>query len=210
MSDLDIIKNVIYNKIINFLDTQGITITLTDLQQNIHISNNDIKPKIKFKPKKTNKSSKKIKFKPKPKSTYTLFIDICKSNNFNYFKFNDEYDWTGPAIKINDSDYDTHILLFNKFKYNEIKGTGFTIIRPTIFEKDSHINYDLPKPIYNKSTTTFTSDDEEDIETEEWEFRNNKYLLDKINNDIYSIDTYDIIGKRIFSEEYDDYIIEFN
>ena len=226
MTHIDSLQNLFYNKIIQFLGTQGIDIRIQDLQHNIHISQQEIDSciqntptnhKIKFKPKSKNN---KIKFKPKPKpkpkksknntTQYNIFIELCNTNKLTYFQFNDEFEWTGPAIKINDSDYKSTITIFNHFEYNQIKGTGFTIIRPTSFENDFHINYNIPSSVYNKSTKTITSDDEDSVDTIEWEFRNIKYLLDTHNNDVYSINTYDIIGKRIYSEDYDDYIIEFN
>ena len=225
MIEIDNLKDLFYNKIIDFLYTQGLDIKINDLQQNIHISKNEIDSCINNTQIQSSinntKSSNKIKFKPKPKpkhkptpkpKQYHMFIQLCNTNKFTYFQFNDEFEWTGPAIKINDSNYSTQITPFNDadFKYTQIKGTGFKIIRPTNFEDDSYINYDLPSSIYSKSTITNTSDDEDIVDTIEWEFRNIKYLLDTQNNDVYAINTYDIIGKRIFSQEYDDYIIEFN
>ena len=226
MSQIDSLQNLFYNKIIQFLSTQGIDIKIQDLQHNIQISKHEIDsciqntPKttptnntIKFKPKSKNN---KIKFKPKPKKSknnttqYNIFIEICNTNKLTYFQFNDEFEWTGPAIKINDRNYKSTIPIFNHFEYNQIKGTGFTIIRPTSFENDFLINYNIPSSVYNKSTKTITSDDEDSVDTIEWEFRTEKYLLDTHNNDVYSISTHDIIGKRIYSDEFDDYIIEFN
>ena len=230
MTQIDSLQNLFYNKIIQFLGTQGIDVRIQDLQQNILISQHEIDSciqntskttptnhKIKFKPKSKNN---KIKFKPKHKhkpkkpknnnTQYNLFIDLCNTNNLTYFQFNDEFEWTGPAIKINDSDYKSTIPIFNHFEYNQIKGTGFTVIRPTSFENDFHINYNIPSSVYSKSTKTNTSDDEDIVDTIEWEFRTEKYLLDTHNNDVYSINTHDIIGKRIYSDDYDDYIIEFN
>ena len=230
MTQIDSLQNLFYNKIIQFLGTQGIDVRIQDLQQNILISQHEIDSciqntskttptnhKIKFKNKSKNN---KIKFKPKHKhkpkkpknnnTQYNLFIDLCNTNNLTYFQFNDEFEWTGPAIKINDSDYKSTIPIFNHFEYNQIKGTGFTVIRPTSFENDFHINYNIPSSVYSKSTKTNTSDDEDIVDTIEWEFRTNKYLVDTDNDDVYCIQTHNIIGKRIYSDDYDDYIIEFN
>ena len=258
-------KNLLFTKIIKYLDTNGITLSYEDLEKNIHITQEEISPKskpsIKFKKKtKTTKPSttptttpciepsspstpstpciessntpstpsiessntpstpinpSKIKFKKPKKSQYKLFVDICNQNNLKYFEFTDENNWTGPAIKINEIDYQNTIKYFSNFKYTELKGTGFYIIRPIKKEYNEIIKYNTLTHILPLSTQTITSDDETDnedelAETEIYEFRNQKYLLDTNNNDVYCINTHTIIGKRIYDEEtYRDYIIEF-
>ena len=226
---IDQIKNALFTKTVKYLDSLGLDISYEDLDKNISICENDIETlsapsqkeksnkKIKFKPKnKSNTSTstkikvKKSKFSVKSKSQYSIFVDICTKNNFTYFQFNDEYDWVGPATKIDECDYKKQKSLFSKIECKIIKGTGFYVIHPNNKETDTHISYDCA-PSLCASTQTITSDDEDLItETEEYEFRNNKYLLDKETNDIYCINTYQVIGKRVYSEDYRDYIIEFN
>jgi hypothetical protein len=200
--ELTTISNIIFDKIIAYLDSNGITIIKSDLEHNINISIKDIKPKpkIKFKPK------SKIKFKLKPKSNYKIFINICNSNNIVYFQYYDEHNWTGPAIKIDNTDYNT-IKFFSKFNYTTINGTDFHLIRPSTFEDDSKINYDNANAIITNSTANYNSDDQstDELITEEWEYRNTIYLLDKETNNVYTYQTMEFVGKKT-----DDYEIDFD
>ena len=207
-SHIDTIKHITFLKIINFLDSEGITITHDYLNKNIHINSSDINnhnqnkvKKLKFKPK--SKPQKKLKFKPKPKSTklndYNSFIQICNSNNLTFFQFYDEHNWTGPTTKIDDHLFTKYITLFNNFDYTIINGTDFKLIRPTQSHDDSHIIYKPLSPPMIHSTTSYNSDnensqhndnseiDENDIiSTEDWEYRNIIYELDTQTNNLYS------------------------
>jgi len=220
---IDSIKLILFNKIISYFDHNGITISIQDLISNISISNNDLptnkptKPKIKFKPK-----PKTIKFKPKSKpkpklTSYNDFIDICSTHNLNFFKYNDTHNWSGPATKILSINYESHIKFFHNFNFTTIKTIDFYIIHPNNNYDDSYINYpNYNDHIFNSSTISYTSDDDQiynnttddeqhDIITEEWEYRNVIYLLDTYTNNVYSKQTMQFIGNKI-----DDYEIDFD
>ena len=216
-SQIQQIKTKLFTKIISYLDTNGITIDLKDLNSNISISideinSNTTKKTIKFKPKPKLKS---IKFKPTPKqSSYKSFIDICNINNIHYFKYNDTHNWNGPAIKIEQQHFDTQIKLFSKFDYTKINGVNFYIIRPSISQDDDYITYkSFDSHLLSSSTIDYnsdifdnTTDDEHNsFQTEDWEYRNTIYELDPITNNVYTKETFEFIGKKI-----DDYEIDFD
>ena len=216
-SQIQQIKTKLFTKIISYLDTNGITIDLKDLNSNISISideinSNTTKKTIKFKPKPKLKS---IKFKPTPKqSSYKSFIDICNINNIHYFKYNDTHNWNGPAIKIEQQHFDTQIKLFSKFDYTTINGVNFYIIRPSISQDDDYITYkSFDSHLLSSSTIDYnsdifdnTTDDEHNsFQTEDWEYRNTIYELDPITNNVYTKETFEFIGKKI-----DDYEIDFD
>jgi hypothetical protein len=218
-SQLQQIKTTLFNKIISYLDTNGITINPKDFDSNISISIDEInsqpnttKKTIKFKPKLKPKS---IKFKPTPKQySYNSFIDICNINNIHYFKYNDTHNWNGPAIKIELQHFDTQIKLFSKFDYTKINGVNFYIIRPSISQDDDSITYkSFETHLISSSTIDYNSDnydnttDDEPIsfQTEDWEYRNTIYELDPITNYVYTKETLEFIGKKT-----DDYEIDFD
>ena len=216
-SQIQQIKTKLFTKIISYLDNNGITIDLKDLNSNISISideinSNTTKKTIKFKPKPKLKS---IKFKPTPKqSSYKSFIDICNINNIHYFKYNDTHNWNGPAIKIEQQHFDTQIKLFSKFDYTKINGVNFYIIRPSISQDDNTIIYkSFESHLISSSTMDYNSDDYDNttddeqtlIQTEDWEYRNTIYELDSITNNVYTKETFEFIGKKT-----DDYEIDFD
>jgi hypothetical protein len=216
-SQIQQIKTKLFTKIISYLDTNGITIDLKDLNSNISISideinSNTTKKTIKFKPKPKLKS---IKFKPTPKqSSYKSFIDICNINNIHYFKYNDTHNWNGPAIKIEQQHFDTQIKLFSKFDYTTLNGVNFYIIRPSISQDDDSITYkSFESHLISSSTIDYNSDDYDNttddeqtlIQTEDWEYRNTIYELDPITNNVYTKETFEFIGKKT-----DHYEIDFD
>ena len=80
-------KTFILKQVVNYLDKNGISVDLEDLESNVKVSN-----KFKFK---VNKQEKKVKFKVSTKnkqllslSVYNNFANICRENNIVYFRFN--------------------------------------------------------------------------------------------------------------------------
>lgn len=203
------------------------------------------KKKIKLKPKKKNiitndnttqkeKDStsvqekpkpKKLKFKPKVKAKTTdfqSFVEICNSNNLYYFQFNDENNWKGPSIKV---DQDTfNFDLFKDIELHVLEGYGFAIVRPKKHESDKKIvynelNYDNCKLMDDDILSLNGSDDEsqnnydadtdyeeEEIITEDWTYipKNIIYQLDTKTNNIYCNQTNQYVGKKI-----DDFTIDY-
>jgi len=176
----------------------------------------------------------KFKLKPKPtttttttttdttiqQNTFDIFVDICNKYNIPYFKYNDEQLWNGPAIKILISQLDLYKTYFEIINIKYVKTNDYYIIRPEKYENDSHIQYphDLSHcKLIENTLITSTSDDEqneqnenmEEIETTPWTFDNTKYLVDDKNN-VYCFDTIDFVGTKLFSEQYEKYIIDFN
>ena len=88
-------------------------------------------------------SNKRMKFKKKTKTQYTLFIDLCKQHGFKYFQFYDTNEWTGPAIKVSEQEFDSVYDIFETSNINTIilNGLGFVIIRPTQKISDENIVY---------------------------------------------------------------------
>ena len=179
---------------------------------------------------KANKKMSKLKLKPKPKknetpiNTFDTFITICNTHDIPYFKYNDEQLWSGPAIKILESQYELYKTYFQIVDIKYIKANQYYIIRPQKYENDSNITY--PKitdncKLHPNTLVSINSDNEElynadtdnsdieEIETSVWTFQNTKYLVDDTNN-VYSYDTTDPVGTRVFSEEFKGDIIKFN
>lgn len=212
-------KTFILKQVVNYLDKNGISVDLEELESNVKISN-----KFKFK---VNKPDKKVKFKVSTKnkqisslSVYNRFANICRDNNIVYFRFNDEYDWVGPAIKVDEDDI-IDLKIFNGIDIHVLDGYGFSIIRPTKQESDLHLSYDFSQYKLckiNQTQTNYHSDSDsysnshsesesECIDTEDWFFdpTNTLYQLDTKTNNVYSNQTYDFIGRRI-----DDHTIDFD
>ena len=179
---------------------------------------------------KANKKMSKLKLKHKPKknetpiNTFDTFITICNTHDIPYFKYNDEQLWSGPAIKILESQYELYKTYFQIVDIKYIKANQYYIIRPQKYENDSNITY--PKitdncKLHPNTLVSINSDNEElynadtdnsdieEIETSVWTFQNTKYLVDDTNN-VYSYDTTDPVGTRVFSEEFKGDIIKFN
>ena len=175
----------------------------------------------------TNKKSFKLKLKVKAPTHFDTFIDICNKHNIPYFKYNDENLWSGPAVKLLESHLEVYKTYYQIVDIKHIKANQYYIIHPSQFENDSHITYpelfEQCKLIKN-TLVTLNSDNEDDyncdtdnsdnsdlneIETTEWTFNKTKYLVDDKNN-VYSYDTIDLVGVKIFSEEFKGDIIDFH
>ena len=213
-------KTFILTQVVDYLDKNGISVDLEELENNVKLSN-----KFKFK---VNKHEKKVKFKVSTKnkqisslSVYNTFANICRENKIVYFRFNDEYDWVGPAIKL-DEDDNVDLKIFHGIDIHVLDGYGFSIIRPTKQESDLHLSYDFSQynqcKINDTENNSIFSDSDSDsecnsvsdsecIETEDWFFdpTNTLYQLDTKTNNVYSNQTYEFIGRKI-----DEHIIDFD
>lgn len=190
---------------------------------------NTAKKQIKLKPKPKPKTTTKLKPKPKPKpvaiatpvdkpdklhNIYDTFIQICQQYNIPFFKWNDEHDWHGPAIKIPDTQLELYTNYFSIITLTHTKVHSFYILRPKDSFDDSHIQYPKnntqcklqPKTlvtinsdnedIYDAETEGEEEDSDDAIETTPWTFKNTKYLVD-LKNNVYSYDTFDFVGVKI-------------
>ena len=187
--------------------------------------NNKQPTKKKFKVTNPNENSKK-KFKIKNKQNdYEKFVKICNDNNLHYFQFNDEYNWKGPSIKIDQDTFDLSI--FQNLEIHLLEGFGFAIVRPKNSESDkkinyNEINYESCKILDEDTYSLNGSDDEEysqncyneeteyeeeEVYTEDWIFvpKNILYQLDPKTNNIYCNQTNMYVGKKIddFNIDYD-------
>ena len=201
-------------------------------QNNINNNNNDNNNEIKttkktFKVSKPNEKPKK-KFKVKTKQNDNeKFVKICNDNNLHYFQFNDEYNWKGPSIKIDQDTFDFSI--FENLEIHLLEGFGFGIVRPKNHESDKKItynemNYESCKILDEDTYSLNGSDDEEysqncynddteyeeeeeEVYTEDWTFvpKNILYQLDPKTNNIYCNQTNMYVGKKIddFNIDYD-------
>jgi hypothetical protein len=206
-STINTIKTLIFNKVIKYLDDNGITITFDNLDDNINIKQLDLKhinmniedtpqtetPIPKFRVKK-----QPPKFKLK-KNDHTLFTEICNTHNIHYFLYYDENNWRGPAIKIK-KENDEILLHFSGLKTVSLKGIDFYIIHPTSLLNDDSIHYKpfINPEINNENNELDNINDSNEIETIDWIHMetNTRYLLDEITNNLYSYETSEFIGKK--------------
>jgi hypothetical protein len=216
------LKQLILKKVSIYYNELGIIVDVSELNKHIHINNNELDTIINKKPKKP-----KIKFNLNKKNDYDKFIEICKLNNLDYFKFHDEHNWGGPAIKCPNSSLNVYKTYFDEINITLLEGTIFYIIHPKksltytliypnnkinkINTRESLIPDDSDSESDNESESDSESDNrdsesesESEIETEEWVFKNTKYLIDDKNN-IYSYHTNEFVGVKI-----DDYTIDFD
>mgnify|MGYP001307447098 CR=1 FL=1 len=187
--------------------------------------------KLQFRLKGTNPNNKfKFKIKPKsnkpkfnPKTQFTDFVNFCLNNRLPYFQFFDVDNWRGPATKIEQSDLDHLLQLFDEaqdFLHTIVlNGYGFAIVKPIQHLDDSNIVYkdsyfdackftDEPMIPYNSdmdvddddSDYDATTDEEIEVEeefiAEEWTYDGVMYLLDTSTNYLYFPSTLEFIGKK--------------
>ena len=167
---------------------------------------------------------KRKKTKHKQNSQFHLFVEFCRTNKLPFFQFFDSYSWTGPAIKLNENQFEhiQSLLVLQPFDTITLAGFGFAIIRPsqhlqddTIYPSDAYESIAFTsKPIipYNSDTDDDLSDlsgsdvsIEDDFNTEEWIYNTTKFLLDTKTNYLYCPDTLQYLGKKNgeFSVDYD-------
>jgi hypothetical protein len=215
------IKKHILLQVCDFLSKNGITLEYSILDQNVTLEitqkpkmeTQKPKPKIKFrpKPKIKFKPKPKIKFNPKPKmetqnpkpkikfkpkSIFKSFIQICQSNNIQFFEFFDTNKWNGPAIKLLNLDT---IHLFQSIHTTIINGYGFYIVRPTI-QSNNNIQYPKYTNTIEPSSliVNYSEDEDEDVlELDEWYFHDVKYLIHTQSNTLYCYQTNERVGKKI-------------
>ena len=141
----------------------------------------------------------KKKFKVKTKyNDYEKFVNICNDNKLQYFQFNDEYNWKGPSIKINQDTFDLSI--FQSLEIHMLEGYGFAIIRPKKLESDKKIiynelNYESCKIIDEDTYSLNASDNEIDEEIDE-------EIEAKINDENIYIDETEEEEEEIFTNEW--------
>ena len=276
----DTIKAHILKQVEAFSLEQGISYPIGILTKNISLSREDIEyivnppPKKKKKNMKFNiKSKKKFNVKTKQQTDYNIFVSICDQHDLEYFEFYDEHNWCGPALKVDEAEYDIIVEYFNDINIHSVSGTDFYIIHPknqcennitykeepiesckleptsliivtsedeeaeaeesfnpeaeaeaeaeesfnpeaeaeesfnpeAEAEAEAEESFNPEADIYDKTT-----DDEaeaEDLELEEWTHENTniKYLLDTSTNNLYSIQSTELIGVKI-----NEFTIEFN
>jgi hypothetical protein len=172
------IKSYILKQVESYALENGISFPNGSLSKNITLSREDIESIVK--PPSTKKKPKR-KFKIKSKkadhvanvvyepSDYELFVSICDQYGLEYFEFYDEHNWIGPALKVDDSEYDIINQYFNSIDVNSISGTDFYIIRPTK-KCENNITYkDEPIESCKLEPTSLiipTSDDESEYHIE--------------------------------------------
>lgn len=226
---LDAIKTTILNQVVTYAKSNGVDFPIDSLIENVVFTREDLevlinppkpKPKkIKFNP------NKKPKFKP---NDYKKFVTLCKKHELVYFEFYDEHDWNGPAIKVDESEYDIICTYFDSLDIHSITGTDFYIIHPKHKFKDTTNYPDIKietcmvdpdslivptsdneevEPKVNSVNSIYEATTDEELELEEWEHPNTKikYLLDTTTNIVYSDQTEQPIGKKI-----DEFTIKFN
>ena len=238
MNTINLPVSTTLHLVINFLEKQGLCVDYNDLHNHILSVEKDKtkknKKKIKFKPKisinnnnndndndnDNDKHQKLSKINDKPKKNfkvktkyndYEKFVNICNDNKLQYFQFNDEYNWKGPSIKINQDTFDLSI--FQSLEIHMLEGYGFAIIRPKKLESDKKIiynelNYESCKIIDEDTYSLNASDNEIDEEIdEEIDDTINKKINKKINDEkynenIYIDETEEEEEEKIFTNEW--------
>lgn len=195
------IKKDILKQVVAYLDKHGITISFEELNKNIKVNlstprNTKSKPNFKVKPK------PKKKFNVK-KFTYLSFTNICDKYGFKYFPFNGVNEWSGPAIKVSNTEYKNVVKHFDIKNLNIItnKDCDFSIIHPIIFEKKDRTVYD--ESIFNLTTDSSSESDGEDTYVP-WTYNGVRYLVNEESNKVYCYETNEKVGKKI-----DEYTIHF-
>ena len=234
MSEQDIIlkflpqiSSIIFKKIEEHCSKEGLTLDYKYLKQHINIGREDIstlfeKPKLTFKPKSQKPLGKKKLIFIKP---YQQFINLCKKNKLNFFEFNDEFNWKGPATKITSD----KLSLFKSISIKQIKGPNFIIVRPTKTSKEviqyPNVNTECklePQSLINNGSDAEGSDAEgsdaegsdaegsdaegsdaegsdAELQLDTWTHMetNTQYLLDSSTNELYSFETNEKVGEKI-------------
>ena len=179
------VRQSIIKQTIKYLEERGVEVSFDELDEYIPKT----QPKIKRK-----------------KFTYKRFVKICEENRLEYFPFNDENKWSGPAIKIPTESLDYNLRLFNKKDIHILQSSdkSFVFIRPLKKEFDNIV---YKQPIFDESTEESSNEDDdgddEDCEWEKWKYNGAEYWLDK-KNIMYCIQTEEPVGKKI-----DNYSAEF-
>lgn len=218
LNQLPELKLLILKKVSYYYNKLGIIIDVNELNKYIQINKNELDTIVNKKPIKP-----KIKFNVNKKNDYDKFVDICKLNNLHYFKYYDEHKWEGPAIKCINSSLNVYKTYFNKIEIILLEGTMFYIIHPKksftdtliytnnkfnkinkINNRESLIPDNSDDESKSNSDSNDVSDSDSEIETEEWDFKNTKYLIDD-NNNVYSYHTNEFVGVKI-----DEYTIDFD
>lgn len=154
---------------------------------------------IKEKPEVKKKVSKIIKKKSMIPSNFTseyhYFIYMCSKLSLEYYRF-ELTNWCGPAIIISKDSNSFNIKKKIKIDLNIdylSNDTNLMAIYPKRKYDPNIINYTNYFSLDKDSSIT-------NIDVVEWEYNNTKYLLDKINNNVYNNDVENntIIGKRIY------------
>ena len=171
----DAIKQHILKQVEVFSLEQGISFPKGVLYKNISLSREDIEsivnpPSIKKKKKKkvqfNIKPKRKFNIKPKKQTDYNIFVSICNKHGQEYFEFYDENNWCGPALKVDEAEYDVIIGYFNSIEVHSVSGTDFYIIHPKN-KCENNITYkDEPIESCQLEPTSLiipTSDDEDDV-----------------------------------------------
>jgi hypothetical protein len=235
------IKAHILKQVEAFSLEQGISFPKGILSKNISLSREDIEsivnpPSIKKKKMKKMqfniKPKRKFNIKPKKQTDYNIFVSICNQHELEYFEFYDEHNWCGPALKVDEAEYDIIVGYFNSLEVHSVSGTDFFIIHPknkcenNITYKDEPIESCQLEPtsliiptsdedvsdndikeaeakpeanIYDQTTDEEGEASCEELELEEWTHEDThiKYLLDPSNNNLYSLQTTELIGRKI-------------
>ena len=223
----DAIKAHILKQVEIFSLKEGISFPKAILSKNISLSREDIEyivnppsiKKNKMKKMQFNiKPKRKFNIKSKKQTDYNIFVSICNRHELEYFEFYDENNWCGPALKVDEAEYDIIVGYFNSIEVHSVSGTDFFIVHPTnkcennITYKEEPIESCQLEPTSliiptsddenDESEANIyiqTTDEEEELDLEEWthEDTNIKYLLDTSNNNLYSVLTNELIGKKI-------------
>lgn len=135
----DAIKAHILKQVEIFSLKEGISFPKAILSKNISLSREDIESIVNPPSIKKNKM-KKMQFNIKPKrkfnikskkqTDYNIFVSVCDINNLTYFEFYDENNWCGPALKVDEAEYDIIVGYFNSIEVHSVSGTDFFIIHP--------------------------------------------------------------------------------
>ncbi len=209
----DALKTQMIDNIYKCLSSNEVSISKDELLTHLNLdgllyfleekpTNNKVKFNIIPKKSSTQKKDKKIvKFKRK-KTLFQKFVDICNKNKVPFFRYNSEFGWIGPAIKIFEDQYDELYPKFESIPTEIQHGTGFIIVHPSVFMNDN-IKYQV-------ISITPENSDEDEVETVPWKYDGVMYDLNETTDNVYCRQTHAFVGKRNELDRLDRSVIEPN
>jgi len=177
----DMLKHINLDGLLNLLEQKQ----AQPSKFNVKPSKFNVKPTI-------NKEKKPVIIKRK-KTMFQKFTAICDRNKIHYFRYNSEFGWIGPAIKIFEEQYDELYPKFDSIPTEIQHGTGFIIVHPSVFMNDKNIKY---KVLSITPENSDESEEEGEFDTIPWRYDGVLYDLNESNNNVYCRQTQSFVGKR--------------
>lgn len=206
-------------KMYAFSNTKLLKILFKHMNITLDFSNmNKLKPtesKQSFNKKKGKKKKSKLNVQKKidkpverqiHENDFVYFIKKCSELKLDYYRYDVSEFWQGPAIILDRGKVSCHKISKIKKDLNMQLVTDFLPdnniaiypqkkLDPDSIQYTKHYDLATPLEIKNRKNSV------ENIEVIEWNYGDQCYLLDKINDTIYDIESNIVLGKRIYDYE---------